>query len=546
MKKILQRIGLLAVAVMLLWGYQGMNAEAASDRRDLNTPENSHMTAVYDTYEMNGQNYGYIHVEAEKYYTFLYQGMKREDWQLPVIEIKRADGTTERPEATPYSDSNNRDWILYSITYRLNSVLADGDTVEITGGAERMQYTAGAYDTAQLVRSNKGDTFRMHIDTNYWLYSHTQSFIYTFTDENGNPVNYFEAGINFNTDYNQNATMGNYLFYVKMTDYSAPDGTYVLDVKDPYADVSSRLTFEVVRNIHINKLYLDMSGFAAGQPLPDKWKAEARALDDTSETPLVTWLKDGQVVTGEAENNTTFQAIVTLTPAEGFSFYDSISITTGPEQKDYTDIDLVDGKLVLTYTFTSGEATSADSREDNGNNNGNTGSSDNNSPDNTNPAPDSDNTADDSITPPGSDDENKDFYKIIEGAKGTWYGSTKEGLTVRGDGDFSKFAGVRVDGNWIPSDHYEAKSGSTIVTLKPSYLATLAAGEHTLSIMWIDDSASTTFTVASGAAIAQSELDDVPKTGEGVLGWMPEVLLFAAAGLVAAGVISRKQNKMNL
>lgn len=531
MKKILQRIGLLAMAVMLLWGYQGMGVKAASDRRDLNTPANSHMTAFYDTYETNGEKHGYIHVEAEKYYTFLYQGMKREDWQLPVIEIKRADGTTERPQGDPSGDSINKDWTLYYITYRLDRVLADGDTVEITGGAERMQYKVGAYDTAQLVRGSKGDTFRMRIDANYWLYDHPQNIIYTFTDENGNLVNYFEAGINFNTDYNENATMGNYLFYVKITDYTAPDGTYVLEVKDPYADASDKLTFEVVKNIHINKLYLDMSGFAAGQPLPENWKAEARALDDKSETPSVAWLKDGQVVTGEAEENTTFQAIITLTPAEGFSFYDSISITTGPEQKDYTDIDLVDGNLILTYTFTSGKATPADPGENKGDNNGGS---------------DSNNNTGASSAATGSNDEKKDLYKIIEGAKSTWSGSTTEGLTVRGDGDFAKFAGVKVDGNWIPSAHYDAKAGSTIVTLKPSYLASLAAGEHTVSIMWIDDSASTTFTIAAGAASAQSELDNVPKTGEGILGWMPEVLLLVAAGLIAAGVIIRKQSKINL
>lgn len=90
--------------------------------------------------------------------------------------------------------------------------------------------------------------------------------------------------------------------------------------------------------------------------------------------------------------------------------------------------------------------------------------------------------------------------KIIEGAKSTWNGSTSEGLTIRGDGDFEKFAGVRVDGNWIPSAHYEAKAGSTIVTLKPSYLASLSEGEHTVDIMWIDDSASTTFNVAANNA----------------------------------------------
>ena len=140
----------------------------------------------------------------------------------------------------------------------------------------------------------------------------------------------------------------------------------------------------------------------------------------------------------------------------------------------------------------------------------------------------------------------KDIYKIIEGAKSTWNGSTTEGLTIRGDGDFAKFAGVRVDGNWIPSAHYEAKAGSTIVTLKPSYLASLAEGEHTVDIMWIDDSASTTFTVAANTAAAQPELDSVPKTGEGVMGWMPEILLLAAAGLVTFGGILRRRSKIHL
>ena len=149
-------------------------------------------------------------------------------------------------------------------------------------------------------------------------------------------------------------------------------------------------------------------------------------------------------------------------------------------------------------------------------------------------------------TSESSDDSQEDPYKIIEGTRSTWNGSTTEGLTIRGDGDFEKFAGVRVDGNWIPSAHYEAKSGSTIVTLKPSYLASLAEGEHTVDIMWIDDSASTTFTVAASAAAAQPELDSVPKTGEGVMGWMPEILLLAAAGLVTFGGLLCRRSKIQL
>ena len=145
-----------------------------------------------------------------------------------------------------------------------------------------------------------------------------------------------------------------------------------------------------------------------------------------------------------------------------------------------------------------------------------------------------------------SEEAPKDMYKIIDGTKSTWNGSTSEGLTIRGDGDFAKFAGVRVDGNWIPSAHYEAKAGSTIVTLKPSYLASLAEGEHTVDIMWIDDSASTTFNVAANTAVTQPELDSVPKTGEGVMGWMPEILLLVAAGLVTFGGILHRRSKIHL
>ena len=116
----------------------------------------------------------------------------------------------------------------------------------------------------------------------------------------------------------------------------------------------------------------------------------------------------------------------------------------------------------------------------------------------------SENNGSETSAPAASNDSSEEPYKIINGARSTWNGSTTEGLTIRGDGDFAKFAGVRVDGNWIPSAHYEAKSGSTIVTLKPSYLASLSEGEHTVDIMWIDDSASTTFTVAANTATAQA------------------------------------------
>lgn len=408
MKKILQRIGLLAVTGMLLWGYQGMEANAAQE--SLTVPENSHIEAHYSRYDSGSD---YIGVQAEKYYVFPGVGGGKTE-QLPVVQIRRNNGTVETMQPrSSYSykdnkkDENGNKWTKYYMGYEVKDPLQSGETVIITGNAELMQFEVKAYDDSKLARNDEDNTFRMVLDANYWLYSHPSDIGYAFTDMSGNPVDYFQAGIDFNADYNDELTDGQFLFYVKLKDYSAPNGTYILTATDPYSqNIPKSMTFEVVDKI-------------------------------------------------EKKSDTT----------------------------------------------------------------------------------------------PGSsseDEEAVDLYKIIEGTKGTWNGSTTEGLTIRGDGDFAKFAGVRVDGNWIPSAHYEAKSGSTIVTLKPSYLASLPEGEHTVDIMWIDDSASTTFTVAANTAAAQPELDSVPKTGEGVMGWMPEILLLAAAGLVTFGGILRRRSKIHL
>ena len=266
----------------------------------------------------------------------------------------------------------------------------------------------------------------------------------------------------------------------------------------------------------ISSLNMVVTPPVAGQPLPKKWQINTEGITDVTKNSIW-WLKEGnenEAAIGNAEPNTTYYAILTLVAERGYKFnHDSIWIVTNP-QVEYTSIDLVEGRyLTLKYTFTTGEIT--------------------NTTDNT----------DTSASDRGTDDSQEDPYKIIEGTKGTWNGSTTEGLTIRGDGDFAKFAGVRVDGNWIPSVHYEAKSGSTIVTLKPSYLASLSEGEHTVDIMWIDDSASTTFTVAANTVAAQAELDSVPKTGEGVMGWMPEALLLVAAGLTIMGALRLKKAK---
>lgn len=86
-------------------------------------------------------------------------------------------------------------------------------------------------------------------------------------------------------------------------------------------------------------------------------------------------------------------------------------------------------------------------------------------------------------------------YKVIEGANGTWKQNSDGTLTFRANGEFSKFTGVKVDGQLVDAKNYTAVSGSTIVTLSADYLKTLSTGNHTLTVLFNDGDCSTNFTV---------------------------------------------------
>ena len=87
-------------------------------------------------------------------------------------------------------------------------------------------------------------------------------------------------------------------------------------------------------------------------------------------------------------------------------------------------------------------------------------------------------------------------YKILDGANSSWTENTDGSLTIRGNGEMTKFQNVKVDGKIVDKENYTVTEGSTIITLKADYLKTLATGDHTFEIVWTDGSATTNFTVA--------------------------------------------------
>ncbi len=99
---------------------------------------------------------------------------------------------------------------------------------------------------------------------------------------------------------------------------------------------------------------------------------------------------------------------------------------------------------------------------------------------------------------------------VIEGADQMFVIGKNKGVTIKADGDFSKFAGVSVDGTEIAKEHYTAAAGSTIITLKPEYLKTLTAGKHTVAIRFTDGLAQTTLTIQEEGSGNPSEKPDDP------------------------------------
>lgn len=106
-------------------------------------------------------------------------------------------------------------------------------------------------------------------------------------------------------------------------------------------------------------------------------------------------------------------------------------------------------------------------------------------------------------------------YSIIDGANSSWTQNTDGTLAIRGNGEFTKFQRVKVDGTVIDASNYTVTEGSTIITFKADYLKTLSEGSHTFELVWTDGSASTSFTVAKNTSGSDKENDNDDKDCSG-------------------------------
>ena len=89
---------------------------------------------------------------------------------------------------------------------------------------------------------------------------------------------------------------------------------------------------------------------------------------------------------------------------------------------------------------------------------------------------------------------------ITDDAGGVYEYTRGQDMTITCSGSLADLTGVYVDGKLVDAKYYTLKSGSTILTLKREYLATLSNGTHTLKLEYGDISAEMAFKVAGKPA----------------------------------------------
>lgn len=111
-------------------------------------------------------------------------------------------------------------------------------------------------------------------------------------------------------------------------------------------------------------------------------------------------------------------------------------------------------------------------------------------------------------------------YTVTNGIGSEWKADKKIGLTFTANGNFEKFTGVKIDGKLVDKKHYDAKSGSTIATLKVDYLKTLKTGNHIITFVYTDGEISTNFKIKEATGSSDSSIGTVkpPSSSDSSIG----------------------------
>ena len=126
-------------------------------------------------------------------------------------------------------------------------------------------------------------------------------------------------------------------------------------------------------------------------------------------------------------------------------------------------------------------------------------------------------------------------YKITKGSGAKWYQESTKNLTFTANGDYADFIGVSIDGKRLEDSYYSVKEGSTVVTLKNSFLKKLDLGKYTITIHFTDGEAEGTFKVVDGLDTTN------PSTGDAGIHLWVGMLFVCLTGLAGATYAFRKK-----
>ena len=114
---------------------------------------------------------------------------------------------------------------------------------------------------------------------------------------------------------------------------------------------------------------------------------------------------------------------------------------------------------------------------------------------------------------PSTDEPSTTTYTILEGTNQTYTLGSNKDIVIKASGDKDKITAIEIDnGNVIDPSNYERAQGSTILTLKSSFLEDTSVGEHTITFKYNDGEVSTKLTIAK-ATNSLPEEEPIPNTG---------------------------------
>lgn len=126
-------------------------------------------------------------------------------------------------------------------------------------------------------------------------------------------------------------------------------------------------------------------------------------------------------------------------------------------------------------------------------------------------------------------------YKVSAVSTNKWTRKSSKDLAFKANGDISLFDKAMVDGKKISRLYYYLEDGSTLITLKSSYLSGLKVGKHTLQVVYQDGSTNElTFHIKASS--------NNPRTGDQIMAAVA-IMGLSGAALVTLVVIRKKKKK---